>query len=153
MNMTPQHKAAMLYIAAFVFLIFADANDAASADEYVSVLSVGYPDSIAKIFVQGPDSSKESCESYVRTTWENIVRVCGACWVEDRSCLKVEEIDDLYSATLRGERAAYPYVVATPKGRIIIRGTSENVAVGECERLAQAFRSKGYAASRCVSPR
>lgn len=151
-TMITRFRAGKYYAPLFLSLSVASATDAASVDGYVSELVVRYPDGVIKIFVQGPDASKESCESYARTTWENIAKVCGTCWVQERHCRTMDNIGDLYATTLRGEPANYPYVVATPKGRIIIRGTPDSVAAGECAYLAQVFRANGYPASRCVLP-
>lgn len=124
----------------------------AGASEYVSLIFVRYSDSTLKTFVQGPDKSKALCEKLSQVTWDNIVTVCGKCSLEKSICLRTYEIEEMYADVLQSNEAIHPYVIATPKSRIIISGIVQSAAIAECQRLAQNFRSNGYRDARCLVP-
>lgn len=124
----------------------------AHAAEHAAWLVVRYEDQSVKTFLQGPYRSKTSCEKLNQITWDNVLTACGSCKAEQKHCMELSQLGELYSKSLRKERAPYPYVVATPEGRIILSGVPTATAVSECNRLAHQFRSNGYANAQCVLP-
>lgn len=139
-------------ITTILLLTLAAACRSTDAAEYVSWLAVRYPDQAVKTFLQGPYESKARCDQLNQSTWDNVLTACGTCRAEEKFCSRADELREIYAKALRSERAAYPYVIATPKGRIIISGVTTSVAVAECQRLAESFRSNGYRDARCVLP-
>lgn len=135
-----------------LLLILATTYRSAGAADYVSWLAVRYPDQGVKTFLQGPYKSKARFDQLNQSTWANVLTACGTCRAEEKFCSRADELKEVYTKALRKERAAYPYVIATPEGRIIISGVSTSVAVAECQRLAESFRSNGYRDARCVLP-
>lgn len=138
--------------AAILALILLAACDSAGAADYVSWLAVRYPDRAVKTFLQGPYKSKARCDQLNQSTWDNVLTACETCSAEEKFCSRADELKEIYAKALRKERAAYPYVIATPEGRIIVSGVSTSAAVAECQRLAESFRSNGYRDARCVLP-
>lgn len=135
---------------AFLFFVI---STSANATEYVSWLSVRYQDGAVKTFLQGPYPSRLRCDQLNQTTWDNVLTACkDSCKVEEKSCLRADEILEVYAKAIRKERTAFPYVVATPAGRIIISGVSTSVAVAECHRLARDMKSNAYSGARCMLP-
>lgn len=125
----------------------------ANATEYVSWLMVRYKDGAVKIFLQGPYHSRPRCDQLNQITWDNVFTACrDFCKVEEKSCLRADELLEVYAKAIRKEQAAFPYVVATPAGRIIISGVSTSIAVAECHRLARDFRSNAYSDAQCILP-
>lgn len=139
-------------IAVILLLILTTTCNSADDAEYVSWLFVRYPDKAVKTFLQGPYKSKAWCDKLNQTTWDNVLTACGTCQTEAKFCTRADELKELYAKALRKERAPYPYVIATSKGRIIISGVPTKVAVEECHRLADDFRSNGYRDARCMLP-
>ena len=139
-------------LAAAIFWI-AFSSQTAWASDYYSWLSVRYSanDSV-KTFLQGPYKSKSWCDKLNQTTWDNVLTACGSCKVEMKHCDRLEQLPDGYRKLLRRERAAMPYVIATPEGRIFFSGVSTAIAIDECHRLATSFRGNGYSEARCVLP-
>ena len=124
----------------------------ANAADHISWLTVRYEDQSVKTFLQGPYASKATCDKLNQTTWDNVLTACGYCKVEQKACMPADDLKEVYAKALRRERAAFPYVVATPKGRIIISGVPTATAIAECNRLAAEFRANGYGDARCVLP-
>ena len=122
----------------------------AHAADYVSWLSVRYEGTAVKTFLQGPHNSKVQCEKLNETTWDNVLTACGICKVEQKFCMSADQLGEFYAKALRKERAEFPYVISTPKGRILFSGVPTASAVAECNRLAQLFRANGYVDARCV---
>lgn len=120
--------------------------------EYASWLVVRYPDGAVKTFLQGPYASRDQCDKLNQTTWSNVLNACVTCTAEEKSCSPADTLSESYAKMLRNERAAVPYVVATPKGRIIVSGVPTPVAAAECIRLRDQFRANGYSDARCVLP-
>lgn len=148
-----RHPPRAYRVNAFILvLLLSAACDSARAADYVSWLAVRYPDQAVKTFLQGPYKSKARCDQLNQSTWDNVLTACGTCRAEEKFCSRADELKEGYAKALRKERAAYPYVIATPQGRIIISGVSTSVAVAECQRLAESFRSNGYSDARCVLP-
>lgn len=150
MSLNPQ--SAYCVIATILLLALATACQKVGAAEYVSWLAVRYSDQAVKTFLQGPYKSKAWCDELNQTTWDNVLTACGTCSAEAKFCIPMDELREGWAKALRKERAVYPYVIASPKGRIIISGVTTSVAVAECKRLADSFRSFGYHDSRCVLP-
>lgn len=122
------------------------------AAEYFSWLSVRYSDRSVKTFLQGPYKTKAWCDKLNQTTWDNVLTACGTCSTEMKYCDRIEKLQGIYSKLIRRERAAMPYVVATPEGRIFFSGVPTSTAVDECHRLAASFKGNGYSDARCVLP-
>jgi hypothetical protein len=145
MNKSRLHK----YWASLLLLCIATQAQAA---EYVSWLAVRYQDHSVKTFIQGPYGSRPQCDKLNQTTWDNVQTACGICTAEAKFCLPAPELAEVFAKALRSERAAFPYVIATPKGRIIVSGVATDAAIAECQRLGQQFRVNGYSEARCVLP-
>ena len=124
----------------------------ANADDHISWLTVRYEDQSVKTFLQGPYASKATCDKLNQTTWDNVLTACGSCKVEQKACMPAADLKEVYAKALRRDRAAFPYVVATPKGRIIISGVTTATAIAECNHLAAKFRANSYSDARCVLP-
>lgn len=139
-------------VTSLMALIFVAICPIANATEYFSWLSVRYPDQAVKTFLQGPYDSMSRCDHLNQSTWDNVLTACGSCSAESKFCSPMDELREAYAKAIRKERAAFPYVVATPAGRIIISGVSTRTAVAECQRLEEVFRSNGYGDARCVLP-
>ena len=135
----------------FAFII-ATASSFANGTEFFSWLAVRYPDQSVKTFLQGHFASKPRCEQLNQSTWDNVLTACGSCKVDEQFCSPISNLRDGYAKALRKERAAFPYVVATPNGRIIISGVPTHNAVAECHRLADRFKENGYEDARCILP-
>lgn len=123
------------------------------AADYYSWLAVRYSDNkVLKTFLQGPYDSKASCDKLNQITWDNVFTACGSCTVEMKHCDRLENLSDGFRKLLRRERAAMPYAIATPKGRIFFSGMPTNTAINECHHLAASFQNNGYSEARCVVP-
>jgi hypothetical protein len=136
----------------FLSLTILSITTYANAAEYVSWLTARYEDQSVKTFLQGPYASKATCDKLNQTTWDNVLTACGSCKAEQKACMPANDLKEVYAKALRRERAAFPYVIATPKGRIIISGVPTAIAITECNRLAAEFRTNGYGDARCVLP-
>ena len=151
----PQHSKinSNSVITIFILVTLSVTCQISSAQEHVGSLVVRYPGSqIVQTFLQGPYSSKSRCESLMQTTWDNHHKACGTCWVDDKSCVPAVDVPHDYSKALRKEKATYPYLIATPKGRIIISGISIKQAIEMCRQNEKNFRLNGYGDARCVLP-
>ena len=139
-------------LAAAIFWI-ALSDQTVWASDYYSWLAVRYSENNGvKTFLQGPYNSKSACDKLNHLTWDNVLTACRSCKVEMKHCDRLEGLPDLYRKLLRRERAVMPYVIATPKGRIFFSGIPTNIAIDECHRMAETFRSNGYSEARCVLP-
>lgn len=135
-----------------VMLLLAVVSSSAFASDYFAFLAVRYSDNSVKTFVQGPFNSKPRCDTLNQSTWDNTLTACGSCNAEQKFCVTKDDFPEIYLKTIRREKAAFPYVVATTNGRIIISGVRTSVAIEECQLLANKFRNNGYAEARCVLP-
>ena len=135
----------------FAVLVFALVIGApAVAADFYAWLVVRYPEKAVRTFLQAPYVSKALCERSNQATWDNVITACGNCSVEVKQCAPLDELPDLFRKTLRQEPAAFPYVVANQKARIITSGVPTSYAVEECQRLAAEFKAGGYPEARCV---
>lgn len=133
-------------------LVVVSFSTATQAADQVAWLSVRYSNGAVKTFVQGPYTSKASCDKLNQITWDNVLTACGSCKVEQQFCIPAEQLTGPFAKGLRKEPVAIPYVVATSKGRIFLSGIPTSEALAECERLASEFRRNGYPKSVCVLP-
>jgi Fe-S oxidoreductase len=140
-----------IFISIFLLIFSTVSRDAYAAD-YFSLLVVRYSDQSVKTFLQGTYDSKARCDQLNQTTWDNVLTACGSCKAEEKFCNSTNELPEMYAKALRREQAAYPYVISTLKGRIIISGVTTDEAVAECQLLAEKFRSNLYSDARCVLP-
>lgn len=122
----------------------------AVAADFYAWLVVRYPEKAVRTFLQAPYASKARCERSNQATWDNVITACGTCSVEVKQCAPLDELPDLFRKTLRQEPAAFPYVVANQKARIITSGVPTSYAIEECHRLAGEFKAGGYPEARCV---
>ena len=150
--MKPVAHHATIYSYALPILLYLFVAQEAQAADHISWLAVRYQDNSVKTFLQGPYSSKAQCDKLNQSTWDNVLTACGTCKAEEKACTPASELREVFAKALRKEQAAFPYVIATPKGRIIISGVPTATAATECQRLGQQFRENGYADARCVLP-
>jgi hypothetical protein len=141
-----------LVISFILLLAFSGTCQTSHAEEFVGFLEIRYPNQLVKTLLQGPYSSKKRCENLNQTTLDNALIACGSCNIENNFCISEREVPEIYSKVLRKEKSAFPYIIATPKGRIIISGIPMQSAIAECRYIAEKFRSNGYGDARCVLP-
>jgi hypothetical protein len=131
-------------------LLLAAFGHAATAADYFSFLDVRYSHGIKKTFLTGPLSSVSVCKAVSQSTWDNVQPVCQGCRNELQACVTSSELSPPHMSVVRGEKAAFIYVRASEKGRILFSGGARPVLVDACRELAAQFRDAGYKTAACV---
>lgn len=136
--------------AVLLLTIIGIAQSNASSADFYHIVIVRFDNGIVNYVLGGPYNGKNWCEKNAQAVWDNVVTSCGQCKREFQGCSEASALPDPYKRTFRNEPIWLPYVVAMPKGRILIAGVDKETAVRACQNAAAQFRVNGYKQAVCI---